>query len=137
MERKRGRGAPFLYMFDSQGRGNAGLKAGNSMQAGGGPVAEQVRDDLGRLASADGDEVAVGHAELDLGIGCLVGIEELELDAALGEDVLAGLGQVIEDEHGGAKVNRGHFQKSGGVRWLGSCRGWLGMCFARMRTQRV
>jgi len=47
---------------------------------------------ISAVLGADGDEVAVGHAELDLGIGCLVGIEELELDAALREDVLAGQG---------------------------------------------
>lgn len=101
----------FLYMFDGQGRGNASLKAGDGVQAGGGPVAEQVRNDFSRLASADGDEVAIRHAKLDLGVGCLVGIEEFELDAALREDVLAGLGQVIEDEHGGAKVDRRHFEQ--------------------------
>lgn len=76
-------------MADSQGRSNSSLEASDGMQAGGGPVAEEVRDDLCGLAGADGDEVAVGHAQLDLGVGGLVRIEELEHDAAVGEDVLA------------------------------------------------
>ena len=65
-----------------------------------------------------------------------MGIEEHELDAALGEDVLAGLGQVIEDDHGGVKVDRGHISKV----WWGSLAGKLervGMCFARRWTQRA
>ncbi len=86
-------------MADSEGRGNTGFKASNSVEARGGPVRKQVGDDLCGLASADGDEVAVAHAELDLGVGGLVGVEELELNSARGKDVLAGLREVIEDEH--------------------------------------
>lgn len=86
-------------MADSEGRGNTSLKASNSVEARGGPVRKQVRDDLSGLARADGDEIAVAHAELDLGVGGLVSVEELELDSARGKDVLAGLGEVIEDEH--------------------------------------
>ena len=92
----------FTCMVDSQGRGNASLEAGNGVQARGRPVREQVRDNLGRLAGADRNEVAVAQPQLDLGVGGFVGVEELELDAARGEDVLAGLGEVIEDEHRGA-----------------------------------
>lgn len=69
-------------MADSEGRGNTSFKASNSVEARGGPVRKQVRDDLCSLASADGDEVTVAHAELDLGVGGLVGVEELELDSA-------------------------------------------------------
>lgn len=76
-------------MADSEGRGDTSLEAGDGMEARGGPVGEQVGDDLGGFASANGDEVAVAHAELDLGVGCLVGVEELELDSARGKDVLA------------------------------------------------
>lgn len=90
-------------MADSEGRGNTGFKASNSVEARGGPVREQVRDDLCGLAGPDGDEVAVAHAELDLGVGGLVGVKELELDSTGGKDVLAGLGEVIEDEHSRAE----------------------------------
>lgn len=96
-------------MADSQGRGYSSLEACDGMQAGSGPVAEKVGDDLSGLAGADGNEVAVGHAQLDLGVGRLVGIEELEHDAAVCKNVLARLGQVIEHQHGGAKsVDGGH-----------------------------
>jgi len=99
-------------MFDCQGRGDSALEAGDSVEAGGGPVGEEVGDDLGGLAGANSDEVAVAHTKLDFGVGGLVGVEELEVDTARGEDVLAGLGQVIEDEHGGLEGVVGH----GGMR---------------------
>lgn len=109
-------------MLDGQGRSNSSLETGDGMEAGGWPVGEEVGDNLGGLAGADGDEVAVAHTELDLGVGGLVCVEGLEVDAARGQDVLAGLGQVIEDEHRGADWVRGGHGWSGvggGAAWWG------------------